>query len=47
MVKIDVKQSEKTIYIVKDSQGNVATGRTYEEALEYIKKRKKFTSLEY
>jgi len=45
MVKIDVRQSEKTIYIVRDTNGNVATGRTREEALEHIKRRKPYTSM--
>ena len=45
MVKIDVKQSEKTIYVVRDSNGNVATGRTREEAMEHIKRRKLYTSI--
>ena len=32
--------NDKKIYIVKDQFGNAATGRTLEEAIQYLKSRR-------
>lgn len=38
--KIYQPYNSKKIYILKDSLGYVATGQTYDEALEYLQKRR-------
>ena len=39
MVIVDKMHTKKFIFVIRDANGNVATGRTKKEALENIKMR--------
>ena len=39
MVIFDKLHTKKNIFVIRDANGNIATGRTKEDALENIKKR--------